>query len=268
MGGRRAQSSQDPLIQGYLARIGAAPGRGSDLPRLTALVRAHLEAVPFENLDIHRGVRLSLERSALYDKIVARGRGGFCYELNGLFAWLLEELGFAVSRHGARVIGQGGELGPPLDHLALAVAGDDFAPHLVDVGFGEGPRRPMPLEAGAEIEELGLRWELEAAGDELRLRLADSAGPAAPGSGYLLERRPRPLSDFEDMCRFHQSSPSSPFVRGRLCSLATAVGRISLTGTQLREWIAGEPPRGSEITSEAAFHAALAERFAIRGLGR
>src|SRR3569833_2383178 len=94
-------------VDAYLERIGAARS-----PGLAALHRLHQTAVPFENLSIHLGEPVPLTPEDLYDKIVSRRRGGFCYELNGLFALLLENLGHEVTRLAARVAG-----GPPFDHL-------------------------------------------------------------------------------------------------------------------------------------------------------
>lgn len=241
MGGRRPQGDKE-AVAAYLGRIGAPPGRGAGLGRLTELVRCHLEAVPFENLDVWRRRPLSLEQPALFDKIVRRRRGGFCYELNGLFAWLLGELGFQVERREARVVSPG-RLGPPFDHLTLAVRGEGFGPHLVDVGFGEGPRRPLALAPGTELEHLGMHWVIEeAAGGDLRLLMAAGLGPADVGTGYLVSPPPRRLVEFEPMCHYHQRSPDSPFTQGRLCTLATRRGRITLANDQLRTWHIGSAP--------------------------
>ena len=82
----------------YLHRIDAdvAPEATPSLELLAKLQRRHLQTVPFENLDVVAGREISIERGAHYEKIVEAGRGGFCYELNGLFDWLLGELGFTT----------------------------------------------------------------------------------------------------------------------------------------------------------------------------
>ncbi len=108
----------------YLARIGARRPETPDLPSLRELMRAHLATVPFENLSIHLGEVIELSDRALLGKIVDRRRGGFCYELNGAFAWLLRELGYRVTMLGARVYG-GMRLGPPYDHMTLVVDLDE-----------------------------------------------------------------------------------------------------------------------------------------------
>ena len=90
----------------YLTRIGVTAPVDSDAAGLRLLHRAHQLTVPFENLSIHLAEPISLDEGELIDKIVRRGRGGFCYELNGAFALLLEALGAQVSRVAARVYGE------------------------------------------------------------------------------------------------------------------------------------------------------------------
>lgn len=130
--------------QRYLARIGL-PGI-DHVPRLDTLATlqlSHLVAVPFENLDVYhrRGVRTDVAWS--YAKIVERRRGGWCFELNGAFGWLLEQLGYRVDRVSCQVWGDDG-WGPPLDHLALVVHLDGER-WLVDVGFGDCCLSPIRL---------------------------------------------------------------------------------------------------------------------------
>src|SRR5215472_10576938 len=108
-------------LAAYLDRIAVARPPVLDEAALGMLHRAHLLAVPFENLSIHLGEPISLDEDDLKGKIVGRRRGGFCYELNGAFAALLERLGARVRRVSARVFGADGQLGPPFDHLALVV---------------------------------------------------------------------------------------------------------------------------------------------------
>ena len=97
-------------VDAYLERIGYAGPLEPSVDTLAALQRAHMLTVPFENLDIGRGRRLVLDREPIFDKIVNRRRGGWCFELNQLFAGLLGELGFAVTLLGSKVIDpEGGE---------------------------------------------------------------------------------------------------------------------------------------------------------------
>src|SRR5258706_15925794 len=110
----RAAAQQS--VAASLARLGCSGPLGPTAETLAALHRAHLYSVPFENLDIGLGRPLSLALPALFDKIVTRRRGGFCYELNGLFAWLLTRLGYRVTYLSARVAGSDGNLGAEFDH--------------------------------------------------------------------------------------------------------------------------------------------------------
>jgi N-hydroxyarylamine O-acetyltransferase len=129
-------------VGAYLARIGVSADVEVTLAGLERLQRAHLTAVPFENLDVfhRRGVETGTDWSV--PKIVGQGRGGWCFELNGAFAALLEALGFTVKRLGATVLL--GSISPMPTHLSLEVMLD--RPYLVDVGFGDSFIRPMPLD--------------------------------------------------------------------------------------------------------------------------
>jgi N-hydroxyarylamine O-acetyltransferase len=133
-------------VDRYLDRIGLeADSVRTDLDGLVLLQHAHLAAVPFENLDIVFGAGVPHDRNAAVAKIVDARRGGWCFELNGAFADLLDALGFDVSLLGAAVLLDGPST--VLEHLALEVAGGvgQIEPHLVDVGFGESAVRPLAL---------------------------------------------------------------------------------------------------------------------------
>lgn len=243
----------------YLARIGIDDDVADVVPNLDTLRRLHhrhLRSVPFETLDIHRDRPLSLDVRQLFRKVVAERRGGFCYELNGLFAVLLEELGFPVTRLSGRVHSDSGAVGPEFDHLTLEVEVGG-TPWLADVGFGECFDEPIPLNerdgASAEyfLTRSGGHWELrrrQPEGDERIL--------------YTFTTRRRRLEDFEEMCRFHQS-PRSTFARAPLCSRRTARGRITLNGRKLTETASGAVTE-RELETDAEWDATLRERFGIR----
>lgn len=90
-------------IEHYFSRIGWQAGRQPTLEHLHALTRAHTQSIPFENLDVLSGVPVSLELDDIFRKLVLRRRGGYCFEHNGLFMWVLKQLGYRVSTLGARV---------------------------------------------------------------------------------------------------------------------------------------------------------------------
>ncbi len=248
----------NPDIGAYLARIEyrgpVAPGAET----LRALHRAHLLAVPFENLDIHLKRPIVLARDRFFAKIVERRRGGFCYELNGLFAELLRVLGFRVDLLSARVHSSSGGFGPEFDHLTLLVHLERR--RLVDVGFGDGFREPLCLdEPGPQLQD-GMEYRLDQTGEEWTLLQRDADGAWAPQYRFTLQ--PRRLEDFAAMCQYQQSSPDSHFRRGRVCTRILPGGHVTLSDRRL---IVSEQGRRVEqnIDGPDAFAAALLAHFGL-----
>src|SRR5688500_12747402 len=131
-------------IDAYLERINYRGPLEPTAETLRGLQVAHLLAVPFENLSIHAGEPIVLDDEALFDKVVARRRGGFCYELNGLFAALLRALGFEVEMLAAAVARSTGEFGRDFDHMTLLV--NLKQRWIADVGFGDSFIEPLLLD--------------------------------------------------------------------------------------------------------------------------
>jgi N-hydroxyarylamine O-acetyltransferase len=274
--------AREPAVdpRGYLDRINAAHPLDGEAPRpslgaLRRLHEAHMLAVPFENLSIHYGQPIILETAALYDKIVRRRRGGFCYELNGLFAWLLGQLGFDVTMLSAEVAGSDGAFNPPYDHLALLVRQLDGADWLADVGFGDSFRQPLRFQP--EVEQDG------ADGRVYRLRASqnrrDETGEQPQHPYWLVEQRgdaqgeqwepayrftlqPHDLADFEERCRYQQTSPDSHFTQKRICSLALPQGRVSLSDQRLITTIQGKREE-RVLSSEEEYREVLAQLFGV-----
>ena len=171
-------------VGAYLKRIGLSDGVKASADGLERLQRAHMSYVPFENLDVfhHRGVDTGVEWSV--PKIVARRRGGWCYELNGAFAALLEELGFVVKRLGATVL-LSDEMSTVPDHLTINVTLDRR--YLVDVGFGDSFIRPLPLDSTGPhdggVGEFGFVFD----GDETTLIAYGSDGEGGVSVSVRLE---------------------------------------------------------------------------------
>jgi N-hydroxyarylamine O-acetyltransferase len=238
--------SETPSMQpdAYLDRIGYTGPRELHAEVLRQIHRAHMLAVPFENLDIALGRPIPLSLPAFYDKIVRRRRGGFCYELNGLFGWLLERLGFAVTILSARVF-HVGQPGPDFEHVLLLVeAGERL---IADVGFGDSFLEPLPLELGSEVEQAGSLYRLTAAGDARVLERRREGVNWEPQFSFTLT--PRRLAEFGAECHRLQASPESPFTRKAVCSLPTAEGRLTLSGNRLIRTTRGlraEEPVGGE----------------------
>lgn len=217
-------------IQAYLDRIGYRGPLDPTAETLRALQVAHLRTVPFENLSIHAGQPIVLDDESLFDKVVVRRRGGFCYELNGLFAALLRALGFRVTRLSARVARADGTFGPDFDHMALLV--DLEERWLADVGFGDSFRDPLRLDERGEQPEPPRAFRIDEDGDRLLLQRRDGAGESwQPQYRFTLQAYEYP--EYAGMCHFHQTSPESHFTRQTVCSLATPDGRVTLSGMKL-----------------------------------
>jgi N-hydroxyarylamine O-acetyltransferase len=213
----------------YLNRIGY---RGPRRPTLTVLCRLqlrHLLSVPFENLDIHMRRPIILDLEHCYRKIVEERRGGYCYELNGCFAWLLRRLGFRVSMLSARVARRTGGFTPEFDHMTLLV--HLRGRWLVDVGFGDLTSKPLRLD-DANPQSDGRRIFRTAKNGTTRV-LMRLDGLSTWKSQYAFSLRPRRLGDFAARNRYQQSSRRSHFTQGRLISKLTTSGRITLTDRSL-----------------------------------
>ncbi len=216
-------------IPAYLARLTYTGSTVPSSATLRAIHRAHLLAVPFENLDIAIGRKIVLDEEAILRKVVDQRRGGFCYELNAAFAALLRALGFQVTLLSARVSRQSGEDSPEFDHLALRV--DLKEPWLADVGFGESFLEPLRLETGIEQTDPAGKFRLSHQGQRLQFEKAEPETKWKPQ--YSFTEQPRHLQDFASMCHYHQTSPYSHFTQNRICSRATPDGRITLSGMKL-----------------------------------
>jgi N-hydroxyarylamine O-acetyltransferase len=234
--------------------------RGPDAGTLRRLQVAHLLAVPFENLSIHWSEPIVLDDEALFDKVVARRRGGFCYELNGLFAALLRALGFDVAMLSAGVMGAGGDYSPDFDHMALLVTLEER--WLVDVGFGDSFREPLRLDVrGEQMQADGTAYRIDAGEDDrLVVMRRDEKGEWEAQYRFGLE--PHVYGDFVPRCLYHQTSPSSHFKQRRICSLATPEGRVTLSEMRLIV-TEGRERHERELAGGQEYAEALRERFGI-----
>ena len=244
-------------IDAYLRRIGLDRAAVStDIDSLRLLQRSHLLAVPFENLDIHWKRPIVLDVNRFYEKIVEQRRGGFCYELNGLFRELLQELGFETRLISARVFN--GKLhGPEFDHAAIIVTTRDCE-YLADVGYGDFTAEPLRFA----LDEV----QTDAAGTFIIRRYENEYFEVARKvegawrSEYIFADIPRELSEFAEMCEFQQYSLDSHFTKGRLCSIMTENGRRTLTDAKFIVTSKGEK---TEIAVGMDFDWILQNEFSI-----
>ena len=247
-------------LDAYLDRIGLT-GR----PGLAELHRAHVVAIPFENLDPHNGIPVSLEVEDLQRKLVDERRGGYCFEQNLLLKAALEALGAEVEMMLARVKA-GAPPGTirPRTHLVLRVQAEGASWH-ADVGFGLGTLLdPVPFGPGGVHEQSGWRYRVVEGGQELVLQTADGAGWK---DLYGFIPHPVPLIDAEVSNWFAGSNPRSPFVTG----LIVASQRRDGTRTSLSDRdglsITEETPTRSTATSVSREDVPqiLDERFGLPG---
>lgn len=245
-------------VPAYLARIGYSGPVTPTAEVLRALHRAHMLTVPFENLDISRGRKISVDQTACVRKIVEQRRGGFCYEMNGAFASLLQAIGFQVTLLSARVARQDGAFGPEFDHLTLRVDLDQ--PWLADVGFGDSFVEPLRLLPGIAQQDAGSIYRIIETAGAFQLQKWEAGN--AWKDMYKFTLQPRQMQEFADMCRYHQTSPESSFTRKRLCSRATPDGRITLSDMKLVITRDGKKEERT-LSSEEEWRAALREYFDV-----
>ena len=146
----------------FLARIGLEPAASvkTDLDFLGRVQESCVLSIAYENLDILAGRAIDLEPEALYEKIVVRGRGGYCFELNGLLAHMLEEMGFAVTERFSRYLR--GEPEIPMRRHRIAIVTLPDGDYMCDIGVGQiAPRFPLKVEAGLVQQQNGETYKFE-----------------------------------------------------------------------------------------------------------
>jgi len=246
----------------YLARIGIEETDvAADLESLKLLQRQHLLTVPFENLDIHWRRPIILDDNCFYNKVVGEKRGGFCYELNGLFYELLKEIGFQNKIISARVSKGDGDFGAEYDHLAIItqIGSDEY---LVDVGFGSFTAEPLKFAVDVEQQDDNGVFLIRKY-DDSYFEVIKKTGDDAWQSEYIFTPLGRDLMKFSEMCQFHQTSPESHFTRGKVCSLMTRGGRKTLTDEKFIETVNGEKKEIS-VSSAEQFNRILMREFSIK----
>lgn len=243
-------------VSQYLRRIGFDQSPRPDLATFRAVHRAHAEAIPYENLDVQLGRPVSRAVPAIYEKIVERRRGGWCYEMNGLLSWALEEIGFKVTRLAGGVHRQ--TLGDKVvgNHLVILV--DLDGTWLADVGFGDGLIEPVPLREGSfRVGPLDCRLEIVDGG---WWRYNNDPTGSAPSFDFHLNVDDEAL--LENNCRFLQSDPASPFVQNAVVQRWRDGEHFSLRGRVLSH-VSGSGKRTQVIDDSGAYIETLRELFAL-----
>jgi N-hydroxyarylamine O-acetyltransferase len=242
----------------YLERINYHGPTTPSAETLRALQLAHLLTVPFENLSIHAGEPIVLEDEALFTKIVERHRGGFCYELNGLFAALLRVLGFDVTMLSAEVANADGAYSQPFDHMTLMVQLDQR--WLVDVGFGDSFLEPLLLDDPNEQPRREDLYRIANDGPFFIL-LRREMNEWKPQYRFTLQAHV--YDDYAQMCHYHQTSAQSHFTQKRICSLPTDSGRITISDMHWIETSRVDGRHERTLGSQEEYTKVLRERFGI-----
>ncbi|MEN4474113.1 arylamine N-acetyltransferase [Mycolicibacterium cosmeticum] len=255
---------------GYFARINLAEPAAPTLDALRDIVAAHNRSIPFENLGPLMGIPVhDLSAGALTAKLVHRRRGGYCYENNGLLAYVLEDLGYGVDRLAGRVVWMRPADAPltGLTHNVLAVTvpgeGDRF---LVDVGFGgQTLSSPIRLVAGPVQQTRHEPYQLVEHPEGLQLQ-TQIRGEWSPL--YQFGLRPQPLIDLTIGSWYSSTYPSAVFVVGLSAALVTDTARWNLRGRNLAIHHGGDTEK-TRLDSAAAVLEQLTGRFGIdlSGLG-
>jgi N-hydroxyarylamine O-acetyltransferase len=220
-------------LAAYLERIRFEGAPQVDLDTLRRLHVGHLRSIPYENVDVALGRGSSRDLEVIFDKLVTRRRGGWCYEMCGLLAWALDEIGFEVTRLAGgveRVVRGDSAVG---NHLVLLVNLD--RPYLCDVGFGDGLLEPVELEPGV-VRQTFLEFRLEqldvGQNGGAWWRLHNHAEGAASSFDFQLNRADEALLD--ERCLWLQTSPESMFVQNVVCQRHVPDGLVMLRGKVLK----------------------------------
>lgn len=261
---REPQASPGPLLDvaAYAARLQYRGRLDPSADTLRGLHEAHALTVPFENLDVHLGRPISLDPPALFRKIVHQRRGGYCFELNGLFAVMLETMGFTVHRLMARVLYGSATVRPRSHEVLLVETGGDR--WIADVGFGaNGLIAPLPLRAGHD--EWQYQDHVRLVGREGRQGEAFALQFEATGTWhdlyeFTLERYLP--EDYILANYYHSHAPDSLFVRHVICTKPTTEGRVMLLDRKLKIRAKGQT-RHTRVEHPGEFRALLRVHFGI-----
>lgn len=244
-------------LDAYFARIGHRGARMPNLATLTAIVGHHAAAIPFEAIDVLLGLGIAIEPEAVFDKLVWRKRGGYCFEQNGLLLGALKALGFQATARLARVLWMRPADAPPAraTHMALVV-GIDGRDYLADAGFGNGtPTAPLAFDIAepqpTPLETFRIRPSPD--GHVLEMRMGENWAPV-----YEMLSGAPASEDFADANVFTSTHPESRFRRDLMLARATSEARFLLLGNRLMV----RPVRGSAVVRSMADSRSLEDTIA------
>jgi N-hydroxyarylamine O-acetyltransferase len=246
----------------YFERIRFRGEARAELATLRALHLAHALAIPFENLDIQLGRPVRLDVETVFAKLVGARRGGYCFEQNTLFAAVLEQIGFKLTRLCGRVrMGRPADAPPPpRTHMVLRVELDE-GPYLADVGFGgDELLYPIPLQAGGEQAQESWCYALAREGHTWVLR---SRQPEGWIDLYTFSEEPQFAIDYEVANHFTSTHPASRFVQTLTVQRVTPEVRYLLRNRDYEEVRANGRVR-RELASAEELLEVLDRTFGLR----
>lgn len=246
-------------LDAYLERIHYHGPVDRSFETLRQVHRQQALNIPFENLAIHLGDSIQIDPDSIVAKLVDSRRGGYCYELNGLFELFLSSLGFSFTTLAAR----NAMSGPPYvqkSHKLLLVEADGQR-WLVDLGFsGIGLLEPVPLQLDTEFHQCIDTFRLQAA--ENALYHFQRLVPEGWQSLYMFTLEEYYPADYRMMNYFNSTSPASAFVQRRTCGIPTPEARITLVNFELKIRTASGTIV-KQIEDDNAYRATLEQYFGI-----
>lgn len=246
-------------IDAYFERIGYDGIPATNYSTLASIQRAQSARIPFENLDVHLRQPISLEQNSIFEKLVLRRRGGYCYELNLLLRSVLQKVGFSVQTLGARTRLNLTET-VPKTHMTLLVSSSS-GEWIVDAGFGPyGLSGPVPFATG-RVHDTGY--------DRYRMSRSSACHYVLQHESsddwitlYEFTTEPLPLADFEMMNYYNSTAPKSRFLRRIVVACVDGDRRTILSGLTLRK-ANGRDCHERDVRSVEAYEAVLSGEFGI-----
>jgi len=216
--------------------------------------------IAYENLDILDGVPISLDSGSLYEKIVVCGRGGYCFEVNGLLADMLLRMGVAVSERFARYLR--GETGVPMRRHRVAIVSCEDGEYMCDIGIGQiAPRYPVKLEEGTVQKQFGEAYRFERDAD-LGWVLCDFYKGEWRRFFSFTEETNYPVDYIQPSfwCEHH---PDSPFNKAPMLSIKTAYGRKTIDGRTYKVFVGDDLTYIEENIDTVRFNELLKDEFLL-----
>lgn len=246
-------------LDSYFERIGYAGPARPDLDCLSNVHRHHVQAIPYEDLDVQLGRPLDLDPARIRRKLINERRGGWCYEMNGLLGWALAEIGFSVTRMTGGVMRS--ERGDDAygNHLVLRVDLDGES-WIADAGLGDALHEPIRLQEGDHLQN-GRTYRLTRLETDV-WRFENHSGRLPPTMDFI--NAPADEALFERVCSDLQVNPESTFVQNLMCFRCRADGGVDmLLGRLHANYTSGEPAQRL-LNDQAEFAEALEKLFGLR----